>query len=328
MAGFQREACLPPPLPPFAVARVPAARRLKRTPAEWLHNLAELGLRDCLEGLPAPWGRTALVLALPDAHREHPALRVMPPARFLQHLLARVGLPSRGPSRVLQDGHAAGLCSVALGRELLATGEVDTCIVGGVDSLLETGDLARLSAGGRLHDATNPQGAVPGEGAAFVALQRPRALRGPALAQVLGVGAATEADTILGERFSVGTGLLEAMRRAVADAGVGEPSLGFRVCDLNGERYRAWESLLASTRFYRTRRERMPVWQAAASVGDVGAAAGVLALVTAAIGLSRGYAPAPFAMCEASSDAGLRAACIVAATGDASPPFRTRTAWT
>jgi 3-oxoacyl-[acyl-carrier-protein] synthase-1 len=328
VAAFKREACLPPPVPPLAVARVPAVLRLKRTPAEWLLNLAELALRDCLGPVRAPRRRVALVLALPDAHREHPALRKAPPARFLQQLLARLQLPADGPSAVLQEGHAAGLRSVAIARELLASGEVDACIVGGVDSLLESTDLQRLSAAGRLHEAANPQGVVPGEGAAFVVLQRGSALQEPALAQVLGLGAAMEADTILGERFSVGAGLLAAMRGALADAGVGEPSLGFRVSDLNGERYRAWEALLASTRFYRTRREHMPVWQAAACVGDTGAAAGALMLVTAAVGFSRGYAPAPLAMCEASSDSGLRAACVLAAAGPALPPFRTRTAWT
>jgi 3-oxoacyl-[acyl-carrier-protein] synthase-1 len=91
---------------------------------------------------------------------------------------------------------------------------------------------------------------------------------------------------------------------------------------MNGERYHAWDSVLASIRFYRTHRERLSVWYPAASVGDLGAATGALLLVVAATGIARGYAPGPLVMCEASSDEGLRAACAVVPPARAErPPF-------
>jgi 3-oxoacyl-[acyl-carrier-protein] synthase-1 len=81
---------------------------------------------------------------------------------------------------------------------------------------------------------------------------------------------------------------------------------------MNGERYYAWDSMLAFTQFYRTRREHLPVWYPAASVGDLGAAAGALNVIVAANAIARGFAPGPYVICESSSDEGLRAACVIA----------------
>jgi 3-oxoacyl-[acyl-carrier-protein] synthase-1 len=87
--------------------------------------------------------------------------------------------------------------------------------------------------------------------------------------------------------------------------------VGFRVSDMNGERYRAWESLFLEARFYRSYRAHLPSWYFSHSVGDIGAASGALSIVLAATAFAQGYAPGRFAMCESSSDEGLRAGCLV-----------------
>src|SRR5206468_2338399 len=119
----------------------------------------------------------------------------------------------------------------------------------------------------------------------------------PTRAQILGVGSAREeaSATAVGPRYSVGDGLRQALERALADSGRPESAVSFRVADMNGERYRAWESVIGAARFYRTVRERLPAWYPAMSVGDIGAAAGVLAMIVAARGIQRGYAPGPLA---------------------------------
>jgi 3-oxoacyl-[acyl-carrier-protein] synthase I len=327
ISGFERVTLLPPPAEPVSVARIPAARRLKRSPAEWLLNMAALALRDCLGPIPTHSRRITLLLALPDAHREHLALSGVTADQMLQALQRRMQLRFHPLSCTLDDGHAAVIKGLAVARELLALSDVDLCVVGGVDSLLNHQDVARLQVAHRLHDETNPQGVIPGEGAGFVALSRVDVAPAVSVAQVLGLGTALEKDTILGERFSTGSGLVEALGLATQDACCPESNLSFRTSDMNGERYRAWESLVASTRFYRTRREHMSVGYAAASVGDVGAAAGALSVITAATAIRRGHATGRFGVCEASSDNGLRAACILApAPGAPAPPFHSRTA--
>ena len=248
--------------------------------------------------------------------------------QFLEALQERLQIRFHPLSQTLRDGHAAVVEGIVVARNLFATTDVDYCVVGGVDSLLNYQDVERLKAANRLHEERNPQGVIPGEGAGFLAFHRPGlAIATRSIAQVLGVGISEEKDTVLGERFSTGVGLRNALELAAKDSSCLESQLTFRVSDMNGERYRAWESLIGSTRYYLTRRERMAVWYPAISVGDLGAAAGALTMIIAAIGISRGYAPGPYGMCESSSDNGLRAACVLApASGAPVPPFRSKAA--
>jgi 3-oxoacyl-[acyl-carrier-protein] synthase-1 len=265
--------------------------------------------------------RTALIVGLPEAFRKHPALAAGG-AGFLEGIQKYLGVRFHPASRPLQLGPAGTAHGLAVARELLGQGAVEDCIVGGVDSLINERDLARLRESFRLHGPNQAQGAIPGEGASFLRVTTD-ARSQPALARVVGIGLGMEPDTVLGERYSQGRGLLSALDEALRDAEVPEGEIAFRVSDVNGERYRFWESVLAECRFYRTRRESFPVWYLAASVGDLGAAAGALSIVASATAIARGYAPGAYAMCEASSDEGLRGACLIApARGARHPPFK------
>jgi 3-oxoacyl-[acyl-carrier-protein] synthase-1 len=131
---------------------------------------------------------------------------------------------------------------------------------------------------------------------------------------IMGVGLTTEdsQSTVLSDGHPTGRALERALRAAVLDADVAEERIELRVSDLNGETYRADESLFASIRFYRTYRPHLAIWHPADCVGDMGAASGSILLILSWAGLGRGYAPGLVAMCESSSDAGQRAGCIVA----------------
>lgn len=305
-------------------ARIPARSRLREPVERWLAALAERALRDALTAVHADCGRIALLIALPEAFRAHPAFEDRGPIDLLRRIERRFGARFHPASRVLASGHAAAFEGLSIARQLIAERSIAACLVGGVDSLLNRIDVGRLQSSGRLHEPGNPQGVIPGEGAAFV-LVAGHAGQGRTLATVLGIALDSEPDTALGDRYSTGRALERALRRAVTDGGCKESDLSLRVSDMNGERYKAWESFIAGTRFYRTRRKCIPAWFPASCVGDTGAAAGALSLVAAAIGLSRGYAPGRLAMCEGSSEQGLRGACILApAPGAAQPPFRSR----
>jgi 3-oxoacyl-[acyl-carrier-protein] synthase-1 len=116
---------------------------------------------------------------------------------------------------------------------------------------------------------------------------------------------------VLSDGHPTGDGLRRALQAALLDGEISERDIVFRVSDLNGEQYRGIESMLAASRVYRTHRDDIPVWLPAASVGETGAAAGAFLILLAALGLSQGHAPGPLLMCEASSDSGLRAGCVI-----------------
>jgi len=323
MSGVTDAVFRTPPLEPILGAAVPASAALKRSALNWLVNLASRAIGESVLATDVPAKRVALIVAIPEPYRGHPATVELIDSSFIALVEQRLQLSFHETSCVMSSGHGAALQGVELAHELLISGRVDICIVGGVDSLLNRIDVERLSRANRLHNERNPQGVIPGEGAAFIALGRPDIARAKSsLATLLGVGLAREQDTVLGERFSTGSGLRRALVAALADANCEEHRVSFRVSDMNGERYRAWESFIASSRFYRTRREVLPTWLPASSVGDIGVASGALTLLMAATGLSRGYAPGPIAVCEASSDEGLRAACVLAPLpGAPTPPF-------
>jgi 3-oxoacyl-[acyl-carrier-protein] synthase-1 len=73
-------------------------------------------------------------------------------------------------SRLFPDGRAAGLMAVRAGLQLLQSGAAREVLVGGADSFLEPGLLARLDAEERVLGARVADGFLPGEGAGFARL--------------------------------------------------------------------------------------------------------------------------------------------------------------
>ena len=321
---FTERQLLPPPAEGVVSAVVPARTTVKRTPHRWLAQLAARAIGEALAGITVDPSRTALILCVPEAFRHHPAL--LSDASNLFSTIVRI--LGRGPfsrtSASLDCGHAAVFQGLQLAQGLLTDGEVDACVVGGVDSLVHSNDVDRLAANGWLHGPANPQGTIPGEGAAFLLVSTDANLGGgQPLARITGVGTAVESDHALTERLATGQGLRQAIEKALVAAQIAEPDVGLRVSDMNGERSRAWDTMIGSMRAYRSRRERFPVWYPAAATGDLGAAAGGLGLLVATLGIARGYAPASCAVCEGSSDEGLRGAAVVTAHSSA-PPFRSK----
>src|SRR5690242_14052562 len=70
IVGFEYSVPLPPPLEPLRAARVPARASLKRTPADWLVNMAARSLKEVLEH-PIADRRLGLALTLPEKNRKH-----------------------------------------------------------------------------------------------------------------------------------------------------------------------------------------------------------------------------------------------------------------
>ena len=215
-------------------------------------------------------------------------------------------------STIIPHGNAAVFTALVMARELLLRGRVSACIVGGVDSYLNHADIKRFSSAYRLKSDDIARGFVPGEGASFIAVS----LLGssPALGVITGIGLGREGEqtTVLGDGQPTGKGLEQAIRSAIIDGGVNEADVAFRVSDMNGEYYGTYDSMLASSRAYRTRRTEFPQILPAACLGETGAAAGALTIILAATALQRGYAVGRLGACEASSDKGLRGACLVA----------------
>lgn len=293
------------------VARIPARSRLRRTEGQWLVNIAARAVRETLLTGKINSEATAILLTPPESFRNHPAYADIAPADFLAAIIATTGQKFHASSRAADGGAAASIGLLERAAELMELQDVEQVLLGGVDSLINAVDLARLGQARRLKSEENAQGLIPGEGAAFIRLTR--APDGKAQIQVAihGVGLAHETDSVLSERYSQGHALLEALRDAVKGSGPSEPDIDFVVSNGNGERYSGWEQMLTRPRFYRTRREILPTALPAMTVGDIGAASGALVLMLAADSFLKEYAPGATAACELASENGLRAAAVL-----------------
>jgi 3-oxoacyl-[acyl-carrier-protein] synthase-1 len=221
-------------------------------------------------------------------------------------------------SALLPYGNAAGVAGLQKARDLIDRGDVDACIVGGVDSFVNEVDLARLERTWRLHREGESNGQVPGEAAAFVAVGDARRWAdagGAGIVAGVGISVEESSTTVLSEGHPTGQGLRRALEDAVREAEIDESAVGLRLTDLNGERFGAMDSMLALSRFYRAERDGLPIWHPAECVGETGAAVGALLLQIACHAFARNYAPSATVMCETASDGGHRSACVVKMVG-------------
>lgn len=214
-------------------------------------------------------------------------------------------------------GRAAGLGALYRAMEALRRGTIAGAMVGGVDSLVRPAVRARLFAEGILKDPdSNPQGILPGEGAAFCVLERdPRA--GSPLSLLAGVAVAQEPTAGTGE-VNQGEGLTQALREIRATIPLSCTPLV--VCDLNGDRYRALEWGLAMTRTFGDLAIDPDVpgsgdfWHPADCTGDSGAASGIVNCIWAMDAMRKGYGGGGEVLVWGASDGPLRSAAVLACT--------------
>jgi len=278
---------------------------------ERLIDLMAMAIEDALRGEAGTgWEQLPLLVAVSEPGRPGGG------AAMAGELVARVeGRLERrfhpGLSRVLTGGSAAGFHALEAARKVLGERRAAACLVCGVDSFLNARSLLWLEEHGRLKTQRNADGVIPGEAAACVRVElRAGASRQP-LATVEGLGFAREIATVLNEEPLRADGLVQAGRTALEESKLRMQDVAVRLSDVSGELYAFKEQTLTLTRLLRVKRESLPLWLCAESIGEVGAAASLCQLVRVAQAWQRGYAPGAWAMCFASSVSGERAVAVV-----------------
>ncbi len=251
------------------------------------------------------FAQCALLLALPAPDEAVVSWRLA--ETFAAELSRRTGLGFKATRQSL-SGHAAGVELLAEASALLASGEVQSCVVAGVDSYLSADRMAALDEGYRLKSPRNVDGFCPGEAAAAVLVEGPRSRRG-ARATIPAIGLGVEPEPMRSDKVSTGRGLVEALRGALPP----DRAPDFLLCDLDGESYRAFEWGVAQARLGARLEGLGRAVMPARSIGDVGAATGPLLLATAVEAFARGWAPGEEALIFTASEGPLRGAARVVA---------------
>ncbi len=277
-----------------------------------LVEMLALALHDCLSESPAlPLQQVPLLVGLAEPGRPGPGVELA--ETIIAQVQAKLGLKFHlALSRAIPKGHTAGFEALRVARELLQAPEVPGCLVCGVDSYLNASALYWLDQHWRLKRERHTDGVIPGEAAAAIFVQRQAPAKREAKVQVTGLGFGQEKATVLSEQPLQALGLAGALRDALTEAGWGWHELAFRISDVTGENYGFRELTLAEARVARVVRKKcQPLWHAADSIGDTGAAAGVVQLVMAREAWAKGYAVGSRAACFTSAVPGDRAVAVL-----------------
>jgi 3-oxoacyl-[acyl-carrier-protein] synthase-1 len=278
----------------------------RETPAR-LARMAAMAIEESLEDVPrGQWQQVPLLLCVAEPQR--PGRAMEPDAALLGAIEGGLGARFAPHSAVIALGRAGIAHAVRRARELIHEHGAPLAVIAGADSLLTPPQLAAFDRAERLLTPANPDGFVPGEAAGAAVVGHPGAA--PQLL-VKGVGGALERATIDSEEPQRAEGLVQAIRAALAEAQCGLHDLDFRIADLSGERYYFKEAALAVARLLRRGKEDFDLWHPAECTGEVGAAAGPVALAVAHAACRKGYAPGPNILAHFSSDAGERAALVL-----------------
>jgi hypothetical protein len=163
-----------------------------------------------------PSEKVPLILCCPEAAAFVQAAADFP-AQLLSEVIAECAIPlDRTRSRIIPRGRAGTLEALGAALALLKDPSIPYCLVGGVDSFVDAGRVEKLVAEGRLITESNKDGFIAGEAGVMLLLtDRPDS---EAMAAWLGSGAGSEEASRGTHHPITGTGLQEAMSRALAQA--------------------------------------------------------------------------------------------------------------
>lgn len=273
-----------------------------------LTNLLNIAVAEVLEAHGDQARGIPVLLILPRPERPGNSVDVR--QSLVDGLEIRFGAALHLQPEIIEQGKSGLAVALSLARQLIYGKGHPAVLVASVDSLLSEASLASLLADDRLLTTANSDGFLPGEAAAALIVTRP-VTTDQRHTLIVGLGQSKESAHI-------GSGLplrAEHLKRviqfALGEARMSMHSVHFRVSDVSGEQYGFKEACLALQRVLHTPKPEMDLWHPADCIGEVGAPAGMVALIIADAAFKKNYAPGPTALCHVSDDAGDRAVFIV-----------------
>ena len=216
-------------------------------------------------------------------------------------------------NQAIYYGNHAGVVEAVLDAvKNIVSGNLDRCIIGGIDSCIEPRYLIAAALNGLLKTAVNPAGFMPGEAAAFFLLER----LNHALSCDTEVWGIIEAPSLAAEKCqrlsgdpSLGIALAQAIETSLSSLDRAEHEIGLVIGDLSGDPFSATEwgyAVICLERMFGI--ADLPLWLPSVSFGEVGAATGAVSVCLGIRALQRGYARTDGILVWLSSDSGSKGA--------------------
>lgn len=212
-------------------------------------------------------------------------------------------------SFLLPHGRSAGLFALNEGMDAIFSGRHPYAIVGGIDTYVDLYLLGTLDMQERILGSHVMDGFIPGEGAAFLVIttmDRARSDRLSPLALLTTVAEDHEEGHLYSDKPYRGDGLANALAQLFQPSGINEP-IKEVFTSMNGENHWAKEWGVAYIRNQSSFDPKHRFHHPADSIGDTGAASGVISINLATIGMKNNYLSNPI-LITCSSDYGERAA--------------------
>lgn len=279
------------------------------------HEMALLAARDAMAGRSEPPDAIVLGVAtggMPDTER---LLRqnAIDPFLYRFHGIGSVAacvareVGCRGPALTVSNACSSGSAALAVALEMLRSGEARSVLAGGADALCRLTyygfhALQLVDAAGARPLDRDRRGMTVGEGAALLHLTAAETPPEGALGELLGAGLSCDAYHPATPHPD-GRGALQAMQRALADAGAHPSEIdyvnlhGTGTIDNDRSEARALTALFGP--------EMPPLSSTKGATGHALGAAGAIGAVIAAIAIGEGLIPANSGCDEPDPELGL-----------------------
>jgi 3-oxoacyl-[acyl-carrier-protein] synthase II len=247
--------------------------------------------RGCGRGAThvVPAHRLALVVGTGLAHEGVAAWKLT------QAIAAAVG--AEGPQITVSTACASSTNALGLARDLLARGDAEAVLAGGVDVLTEQMFAGFFTLGALSQEKcapfSFPSGTTLGEGAGFTVLEREvgaRARGASPLAWLNGYGLSADAFDATAPD-PTGAGVARAVQGALDDAGLEPGAVGYVNAHGTGTASNDPAESLALRRVFGARAEVLPTSSSKSMLGHAQGAAGVLEAIVTLLALRRGVIP-------------------------------------
>jgi hypothetical protein len=264
--------------------------------------------------------RTAMLVALPPPFYElDPPPTQLPRDQpemygdFIPRLARLAKLEAPAVSRVYCRTQSDFVAALDEAFVLLRRRVVERCIIGGIDTLVDSSTLEALLDGGLAKTDDDPARLSPGEAAGFLCLEAERSGGVPALGFIDEWVQDAEPST----RFNGDPAVGRALARSIANTLRDRPRPGVVIGQLNGDERRAmdWGHALVWLSANAGLKGVAEVYPAA-SFGEIGAATGPASVALALDAVSRAEGGAP-CLVWLYGDDGSRASFLVHAGGEA-----------
>jgi len=255
--------------------------------------------------------RCGLFLALPEQDKTIDSWQLK--EKFINTLCGKTGLGGFTKKEIIFQGRTGGLRQLHSAMSHISSGQLDYCIIAGVDSLLADDRIQYFDKNWRIKSDRTADGFIPGEASVMFAIEKSKTAQSRGIDSIASIEAIAfnhESNAVTGDKQSSGIGCSEVLESVTLQAGT-KSAIEWTISDMNGESYtgREWGTVLVRNgeKFSPNHQLDHPV----DCVGELGAAMGPLMVSIAAHAFRHDYHKSNEVYLTNSSDNGDRAAALL-----------------